>query len=90
MADELTLEESNAARIQAINAVGAGVNGVNEALLMMVFEELLGEERMHAVQHKHQVWLSEQLDGIEEQLAARQQKAEEDRRKAVLLRGGQG
>lgn len=71
---ELTLEESNNARIQALNAIGVGVNGINDALVIMMLEELLGEDGKQAVHQRHQEWLAEQLDVMEEKVLEQQRK----------------
>lgn len=62
---ELPIEESNDARLQALNAIGFGINGVNDALVLMMLERLLGEVATAQVKQEHQEWLSAQLDTIE-------------------------
>ena len=62
---ELPIEESNDARLQALNAIGFGINGVNDALVLMMLERLLGEVATAQVKQAHQEWLSAQLDTIE-------------------------
>lgn len=86
--DGLSLEETNAARLQALNAMRVGINGINEALMLRMLERLLGPSQTDQVKQEHQEWLSEQLDGADRQLAEiREKEAEEMRRATILGRG---
>lgn len=86
--DGLTLEESNNARLQALNSIGVGVNGINEGLVLMMLEELLGDMATKRVKQRHQEWLAEQLDAMEEKVQEAQAKQAEEMRKAQILRPG--
>lgn len=70
----LSLEENNQARLQALNAIGFGVNGVNEALTSMMMAELLGPVATERVKREHQEWLSDQLTQLEEKVTEIQRK----------------
>lgn len=83
---EMSLEESNNARLQSLQAVGVGVNGVNEALQLRMMEALLGPVLTDQVKQAHQEWLAETLTGLEEQVAKIQADQMEAQRRAALLR----
>lgn len=82
---ELSLEDSNTARIQALNAIGVGINGVNDALVLRMLERLLGPVATQQVKDEHQCWLSEMLDGMEEQVRKVQEQQESERRRAAIM-----
>ena len=71
---ELSVEESNQKRIAALNAIGVGVNGINESRIMMALEELLGPDSTERVNRRHAEWLADQLDGLEAQVLEQQRK----------------
>lgn len=81
-----SLAQSNMDRLAALNALGAGVNGVNEALMLRMMEELLGPVRTAAVKQEHEEWLAEQLTVTEGIVQQMQEQAEEQRRKSTILR----
>lgn len=85
---ELSLEESNQARLNGLQAIGVGVNGVNEALQLRMLEALLGPVLTDQVKQAHQEWLATTLDGLEQQVREVQAQQAEAQRKATLLNHG--
>lgn len=86
IAEPTDLAQSNMDRLSALNALGVGINGVNEALMLRMMEELLGPIRTGAVKREHEEWLATQLSQAEEQVATLQEQAAENQRRASILR----
>lgn len=83
-----TLEESNRTRLIDLQAnFGAGVNGINEALLIRALEALCGPVVWGQVRTAHELWLSEQLDALEAAAEQHMLELEEVRRRAMITGG---
>lgn len=80
------LTAANQERLAALNQLGVNINGVNEALLVRMMEELLGPVRAQDVKLAHQEWLAEQLSSAEQQMEQFREMQAEMERKATILR----